>query len=64
MLENYDTERLHSNHPLPVLLPRRPRNKSRTSQTAMMGITTSVRSEKIPCLVAACVPSGGGALFV
>jgi hypothetical protein len=37
--KSHDTERLHSNHPLPVLLPRRPCNKSRTSQTAMMGIS-------------------------
>jgi Transposase IS116/IS110/IS902 family len=48
--KSHDTERRHSNQPLPVVLPRRPRNKSRTSQAAMMGITTSVRSGKIPCL--------------
>jgi len=34
--KSHDTERLHSNHPLLVVLPRRPRNTSRTSQTAMM----------------------------
>jgi hypothetical protein len=35
--KSHDTERRRSTHHLPVLLPRRPRHTSRTSQTAMTG---------------------------
>src|SRR6516164_7326442 len=49
-LKSHDTERLHSNHPLPVVLPRRPRNKSRTSQAAMTCVRAILKD--LPCLVA------------